>query len=144
MRFRQRASSVRFAIIRTHIRTVRRPFVLVKDMDTRRSDRTPGNRAAFDKARRVILSTQDVCGICGKPVDKTLKYPHPLSPTVDHIIPVSKGGHPSDLANLQLAHRCCNRAKSDKLVEKKSIVPDKVLSNRLLPLHADWMGYRAQ
>ena len=121
-----------------------RPFVLVKEMDTRRTDRTPGNRAAFDKARRVILSTQEVCGICGKPVDFSYKYPHPLSPTVDHIIPVSKGGHPSDLANLQLAHRCCNRAKSDKLVEKKNIVPDKVLSNRLLPLHCDWLAYRAK
>ena len=131
-------------LIRTHEGTGDRPFVFGEEMDTRRSDRTPGNRAAFDKARRVILSTQDICGICGKPVDKTLKYPHPLSATVDHIIPVSKGGHPSDLANLQLAHRCCNRAKSDKLLEKKAIVPDRVLSNRLLPLHMDWMAYRAK
>ena len=109
-----------------------------------RTDRAPGNRAAFDKARRVILSTQEVCGICGKPVDKSLKYPHPLSPTVDHIIPVSKGGHPCDLANLQLAHRCCNRQKSDRLVERKNIKKDNVISNRLLPLHMDWLNYRAK
>ena len=44
-----------------------------------------------------------------------LKYPDPMSKTVDHIIPIAKGGHPSDLSNLQLAHRCCNRQKSDKL-----------------------------
>ena len=113
-------------------------------MAERRSDRAPGNRAAFDKARKVILSTQDVCGICGKPVDKTLKYPHPLSPTVDHIIPVSKGGHPSDLNNLQLAHRCCNRAKSDRLIEKKPLAPDRVISNRLLPLHADWANFKSK
>lgn len=110
-----------------------------------RTDREAGHRGAFEKARQVILATQDVCGICGKPVDKIkYKYPHPLSATVDHIIPVSKGGHPSDLSNLQLAHRCCNRQKSDKLIERKDVVSQqKVLSNRLLPLHCDWMNYRA-
>ena len=84
-------------------------------MASQRSDRRAGNRAAFEAARQKILKTQTVCGICGKPVDFSYRYPHPLSPTVDHIIPVSKGGHPSDSNNLQLAHRCCNRQKSDKL-----------------------------
>ena len=45
-----------------------------------------------------------------------------MSPVIDHIIPVAKGGHPSDISNLQLAHWCCNRQKSDKLyknVEEK-------------------------
>ena len=112
-----------------------------------RSDRQPGNRGAYDKAREVILKTQTICGICGKPVDYSYKYTHPLSPTVDHIIPVSKGGHPSDLRNLQLAHRCCNRQKSDKLVEAKlsdeeKRAPKKVLSNRILPLHNDWTAYK--
>ena len=114
VQFRRRALPT-IKYLRTHRGTASRPFVLVTDMDTRRSDRTPGNRAAFDKARKVILSTQDVCGICGKPVDKSLKSPHPLSKTVDHKIPVAKGGHPSDLDNLALAHRKCNRMKSDKL-----------------------------
>ncbi|MBQ1575175.1 MAG: HNH endonuclease, partial [Clostridiales bacterium] len=84
---------------------------------SKRSDRTPGNRGAYEAARQKILKTQTVCGICGKPVDFSLKYPHPMSATVDHIVPVSRGGHPSDIDNLQLAHRCCNRQKSDKLVD---------------------------
>ena len=110
-----------------------------------RTDRTPGNRGAFEAARQKILKTQTVCGICGKPVDFAYKYPHPLSPTVDHIIPVSKGGHPSDLANLQLAHRCCNREKADKLVKSRAgdVEQDKIVSNRLLEQHADWMNYRS-
>ena len=110
-----------------------------------RTDRTPGNRGAFEAARQKILKTQTVCGICGKPVDFAYKYPHPLSPTVDHIIPVSKGGHPSDLANLQLAHRCCNREKADKLVKARAgdVEQDKIVSNRLLEQHADWMNYRS-
>ena len=107
-----------------------------------RSDRQAGNRAAYEAARQKILKTQTICGICGKPVDFSLKYPHPLSPTVDHIIPVSKGGHPSDISNLQLAHRCCNREKSDKLMaSQETTTTPKVISNRVLPLHYDWQNY---
>ncbi len=113
-----------------------------------RKDRQPGHRGAFEAARKKVLATQDICGICGKPVDKTLKYPHPLSPTVDHIIPLDKGGHPSDLSNLQLAHRCCNREKSNKLVREVysqgTADANKLVSNRVLEQHADWKSYKAK
>lgn len=112
-------------------------------MRAARSDRTPGNRAAFEAAKQKILKTQTICGICGKPVDFSYKYPHPLSPTVDHIIPVSKGGHPSDMANLQLAHRTCNRQKADRLVGLAPVIDDKLISNDDLPQHCDWIHYRA-
>ena len=111
-----------------------------------RSDRIAGNRGAFENARRKILATQTICGICGKPVDFSYKYPHPLSPTVDHIIPVSKGGHPSDLDNLQLAHRCCNREKSDKFISRQFTKGDTsgaLVPNQLLELHTNWLTYRA-
>ena len=84
-------------------------------MAVKRTDRVGSNRTQFEKNARYIYRTQEICGICGLPVDKDLKSPDPMSKTIDHIIPVSKGGHPSDLANLQLAHRCCNRQKGDKL-----------------------------
>jgi len=108
-----------------------------------RTDRQPGARGAFEAARLRILKTQTVCGICGKPVDFSYKAPHPLSPTVDHIIPVSRGGHPSDLANLQLAHRCCNRAKSDSLIEPRKAEESKTLPNDILEQHAVWTEYRS-
>lgn len=100
--------------------------------------RLGGERAQYESNRKRILATQEVCGICGRPVDKSIKYPHPMSPTVDHIIPIAHGGS-SDISNLQLAHRCCNRAKSDKLVEKKTFeqIPE-VVSNRDLPQTFDW------
>ena len=54
------------------------------------------------------------CGICRKFVDRDLKYPDPLSPSLDHIIPLSRGGsHTRD--NVQLAHLNCNCLKQDKL-----------------------------
>lgn len=107
-----------------------------------RPDKEGRHRTQYDKNKQIILLTQDVCGICGKPVDKSLRYPHPLSPTVDHIIPINKGGHPSDLDNLQLAHFTCNRAKSDKLIESKS--PDAAKINRDLPQSMDWITYRGR
>lgn len=108
-----------------------------------RPDRHGPHRVAFEKNKKVILKTRNVCGICGKPVDKSLKYPHPLSPVIDHIIPVAKGGHPSDIDNLQLAHWQCNRQKSDKLYNDE---PSKgkgtnVIGNRNLPQSINWLNY---
>lgn len=61
-----------------------------------------------------VLAAYDTCAICGKPVDKSLRTPHPLSAEVDEIIPVSRGGDPLAWDNVQLAHRRCNRLKSNK------------------------------
>lgn len=52
---------------------------------------------------------QDRCGICGGIVPLTV-WPDPYSATIDHIVPVSKGGEHS-YANTQLAHFRCNTEK---------------------------------
>lgn len=109
-----------------------------------RADKRGPHRANFERNKKRILKTQNVCGICGKPVDKTLKTPHPLAPCIDHIVPISKGGHPSDIANLQLTHACCNRQKSDKLFKDKTIKEGQVLSNRNLPHSVDWLNYKSK
>lgn len=118
-----------------------------KGAASRRADHEGEHRVAFEKNRRRVLASQNVCGICGKPVDKSLRWPHPLSACVDHIVPIDKGGHPSDLSNLQLAHMCCNRQKSDKLVlnasagNKAKAVIVTTITNRDLPLSCDWTKY---
>lgn len=80
-----------------------------------RIDRVGEHKTAFKKNKKIILATQDICALCGAPVDKTLKAPDPMSPNVDHIVPIAKGGHPSSLENLQLTHRWCNLHKGDRL-----------------------------
>ena len=107
-----------------------------------RPDRDGSHRGAFERNKKKIYATQTVCGICGKPVDFGLKYPHPLSPCIDHIIPIAKGGHPSDINNLQLAHWTCNRQKSDKLIKRRDKEKDEVISNRVLPHTFDWKNMR--
>lgn len=108
-----------------------------------RPDRTGAHRANYERNRKRIFATQSTCGICGKPVDFSLKTPHPMSPELDHLIPVSKGGHPSDISNLQLAHRTCNRQKSDKLLKTGYDTGEQVIGNRNLPHSVDWLAYNS-
>ena len=110
-----------------------------------RANKIGEHRTAYDKNKKRIFATQTICGICGKPVDFSLKYPDPLSATIDHIIPIAKGGHPSDIGNLQLAHRWCNRQKSDKYFDIKSRFREaqETISNDDLPLHCDWRRFKA-
>ena len=107
-----------------------------------RADRQGPHRVAFDKNRKRLLKTENVCGICGRPVNKQLKAPDPMSPVIDHKVPVSKGGHPSAIENLQLAHWTCNRQKSDKMFNAEQVDP-KVLGNRNLPQSLNWLNYRS-
>lgn len=77
--------------------------------------RTNGHRRNQLRAR--VLAAHDTCAICGQPIDKTLRTPHPLSPEVDELVPVSRGGDPYSYANCRLVHRRCNRLKSNKTDE---------------------------
>ena len=104
-----------------------------------RPDREGAHRAELAKNRRVIYATQTHCAICGQPVDFSLRAPDPMAPTLDHIIPVAKGGHPSALENLQLAHMRCNRAKGVRIKEPRE--PISPASNRALVLSADWKTF---
>lgn len=51
------------------------------------------------------------CQICGKAVQQDAEVPHPLAPTIDHIIPLALGGT-HEPSNVQLAHFKCNALKS--------------------------------
>ena len=65
--------------------------------------------------RKKVFATQEICGICGRPVDTTLPAGTPMSPELDEIIPVARGGSPYDIDNLQLVHRICNQKKGARM-----------------------------
>lgn len=71
-----------------------------------------------DSIRSLEVFERDgwMCGICGLQVDPAVKWPDPRSPSLDHIIPLSRGGHHVE-SNTQLACLECNVAKGDRLVE---------------------------
>ena len=105
-----------------------------------RPDRNGWAKATYLKARKKIFATQSVCAICGRPVNFDLRFPDPWSATVDHIVPISKGGNPADIANMQLAHLQCNRLKASKMHQTAPV--KKSCGNRDLPLSLDYAAYR--
>lgn len=73
---------------------------------------------------KLIQRDEGICKICGRQVDTEDYYYTDEGyfiagdnyPSIDHIIPLAKGGtHTWD--NIQLAHRHCNSIKSDNIIE---------------------------
>lgn len=82
------------------------------------------NRKAYADLRSAVhrrAALGEPCAICGKPID--LDAPQwvvradgrrvraPWSLEVDHVVPLARGGDAFDPANVQPAHRACNRRK---------------------------------
>ena len=122
---------------------------LYKIMPTKKRNRPESDGSAkteYQKNKRRVLAEQEYCAICGRLVDKSLKFPHPLSASVDHITPIALGGHPSAYENLQLTHLICNQSKGAKTVierNKPQAQAAEVADNRQLPWSRDWLKYGA-
>lgn len=83
-------------------------------------------RTARRRARKLAAFVEDfdraavferdgwVCQLCGGVVDPNVRWPDPLSASVDHIVPLSRGGA-HGLDNVQLAHMGCNSRKWNHL-----------------------------
>ena len=54
-----------------------------------------------------------MCSLCESPIDPLLQYPDPLSPSIDHVIPVSTGGT-HERSNVASAHLVCNLRKGNR------------------------------
>lgn len=55
-----------------------------------------------------------VCHLCGHIIDMRLHWNDPMAWTLDHIIPLARGGAPEDISNAAPAHRVCNSKKGAK------------------------------
>ncbi len=71
-------------------------------------------RRACAEQRALLLP----CWWCGKPIrydiTGSLAGRHPLAFTLDHLIPLSRGGALLDPANRRSAHRKCNSARGNR------------------------------
>ncbi|WP_269304902.1 hypothetical protein [Aeromicrobium sp. HA] len=61
-----------------------------------------------NQVRAQVLREEDICWLCGEPVDKTLPPHQDGSPEIDEVVPIALGGSPIDRANCRLSHRLCN------------------------------------
>lgn len=50
-------------------------------------------------------------------IDDTLSSPHPMSLTLEHLTPISRGGT-HNLDNIDFAHRTCNNKKGAKTLDE--------------------------
>jgi 5-methylcytosine-specific restriction endonuclease McrA len=92
----------------------------------RRKLRLRGLTTQVVSAKQLYKRGDGLCKLCGLQVDPSLAYPHPMAMTVDHIVPISKGGTQDD-ANLQLAHSRCNTSKGNRPTPPGAIVsPDAI------------------
>lgn len=55
-----------------------------------------------------------VCQLCNESIDESLKWPHRYSASVDHLLPLSRGGTDT-LQNVQGAHLTCNISKGARI-----------------------------
>jgi 5-methylcytosine-specific restriction endonuclease McrA len=99
------------------------------------------NQASWATARqRAIASKDPMCAGCHTFIDVSapIKLPdgklNPLAVEVDHIVPISRGGQPYELENLQLLHMKCNRKKGARM--ESDYVPGTVVNP--FPLTNNW------
>ncbi len=64
--------------------------------------------------RRVFERDGWTCQLCHLPIVQSLRHPHLLSATVDHIVPLVKGGTHT-WGNVQAAHFSCNSKKGARI-----------------------------
>lgn len=68
--------------------------------------------------RRLVAAQKALglpCWICGHDIPAALDARHPLSYTLDHLVPLSRGGSLLDPANARSAHRRCNSARGNRV-----------------------------
>lgn len=73
------------------------------------------DRSYRAKAAALRKATSDngwPCHLCGKPIDMSLPYTHPLAFTADHLDAIANGGNL--LGDLAPAHRRCNSRRGRK------------------------------
>lgn len=97
------------------------PECKVQHKGHRMSEKTHRRRALIHSGEYEPIRHRDIyvrdgwiCGICGEQIDAALGYPDAMSASLDHIIPLSRGGaHRAD--NVQAAHLRCNNRKGNRV-----------------------------
>lgn len=80
---------------------------------------SPKRRAIYAKGEKIncleVFEAHNwVCNICKRQIDRRLRFPNLMAVTLEHIIPLSRGGTHT-LDNVAPAHASCNFKKGDRL-----------------------------
>jgi hypothetical protein len=84
-----------------------------RDYASRRRVRINGGKLEPVTLQGIYKRDKGICYLCQEKVDISLKFPHPMSASRDHVKPVSKDGDHT-WENVKLTHLVCNMRKSDR------------------------------
>lgn len=111
-----RLGGIRFCSIKCHRQSVRR-YKTPQDKARAKSFRRRARKysAPYERIldREIFERDGWVCGICHGKVDRRLRPPHPARASLDHIVPLAKGGSHTR-SNVQCSHWICNSRKGDR------------------------------
>lgn len=89
------------------------PIVFKSDCKKTRIERLKMQTIERVSKQKVFERDHFKCQVCLGPCKREWKMGDPASPTIDHVIPLAKGGTHS-YANCRTAHAICNSLKSDR------------------------------
>lgn len=81
--------------------------------DAKKNHKRRGAGPMTVSRERLLKLRGNRCHICGRLIDLKLSGMHPMGFTIDHLLPVSRGGT-NEISNLHVAHRRCNTARGNR------------------------------
>jgi 5-methylcytosine-specific restriction endonuclease McrA len=93
------------------------------------------NTRAYINAAKAYCAPRPgaICYLCSERIHYGLRPRHTLSPTVDHLIPLSLGGALMDLNNWRLAHYGCNADRGNGPPTAYAYATDRALNDGAHP-----------
>ncbi len=76
-----------------------------------RRNKLKAGEKEFFTANEIFERDGWICQICGRKVSLRFRFPHPLSKSLDHIVPIAHGGS-HIRKNVRLVHLRCNLKKN--------------------------------
>lgn len=80
-----------------------------RDLIKAKRRRAAQRRADAEDVDRDVVGQRDGwrCGVCKRRIDRAKVYPDPMSPSLDHVMPLAQGGRHT-YANTRITHLTCN------------------------------------
>jgi hypothetical protein len=84
-------------------------------LNSERRDAAKRGATEAERIDRAVVGARDRwrCGICHHDVDQSVRYPDPMSPSLDHVVPLSVGGSHTYM-NVRISHLSCNVGRGNR------------------------------
>ncbi len=88
-----------------------------KILQNNRRKRAQKNSVPSEKYTKedILAAWGTDCHLCNKPIDLTASRRSKFGLQLDHVMPISKGGH-DVIANVKPSHALCNQSKKNKII----------------------------